>query len=66
MGVFSEVIEPVLFLCFNPDYENAQEAQMKKMKPKLEYLKDFVGAKSYALGYLTICDFWIAEMIYYF
>jgi hypothetical protein len=32
----------------------------------LDYIKSFVGDKPFALGYLTIIDFILAETLYYF
>ena len=39
---------------------------LKKVKPKLELLNKFIGNKEFALGYLTLVDFYIAEHSYYF
>lgn len=33
---------------------------------KLDSLKQFIGAKDFALGYLTLADFHLAENLYYF
>lgn len=40
-------------------------AALEKVKPKLEYLKNFVGEREFALGYLTLVDFILAERAYY-
>lgn len=36
------------------------------MKDKLEQLKKFYGEHKYALGYLTLIDFKVAEASFYF
>jgi hypothetical protein len=33
---------------------------------KFDYLQNFIGDKEFALGYLTLVDFHIAEQSYYF
>lgn len=38
---------------------------MEKARTKLDYIQSFVGDKQWALGYLTIVDFEIAEASYY-
>lgn len=53
-------------LCFNPDHEKAKVAVFEKFQPKLDYLKAFVGDKQWAMGYLTLADFFLAEMLNYF
>lgn len=39
---------------------------MDKAKSKLDYLKHFIGDKQFAVGYLTLADFLLAEHLYYF
>ena len=49
--------------------ENVQVAKaeaLAKVKPKLDALKKFVGQKHFALGYLTLADFYLAEHLYMF
>ena len=36
------------------------------MRPKLELVAKFIGNKDWALGYLTVTDFWLAEFSHYF
>ncbi len=43
----------------------AKAAVYEKVKPKLNYLKEFVGGREYALGYLTLADFLLAERLYF-
>jgi len=39
---------------------------LEKSKAKLDYIQAFIGNNSWALGYLTLADFEIAESSYYF
>lgn len=48
-------------LFYNPKYEEALPAALEKAKVKLDLMKKFIGEKPFALGYLTIFDFKIAE-----
>ena len=46
-------------------YEEVIAGVIEKAKPKLELLKKFIGNKQFAMGYLTITDFKIAQTSYY-
>ncbi len=39
---------------------------LEKSKTKLDQIQNFIGDRQWALGYLTIADFEIAEASYYF
>ena len=39
---------------------------LEKVRPKFNALKEFVGDKQFALGYLTLADFILAENLAYF
>ena len=39
---------------------------MEKVRPKLNFIKEFVGDNQFALGYLTLADFYFAENLAYF
>lgn len=61
LSVFLEVSGAVKSLFFNKDHETAKGPLIEKYKPKLDLLSKFVGEKSFALGYLTLVDFNVAE-----
>ena len=65
-GILREINGAVVGLCFNPDHESAKTEVLEKFRPKLNYLKDFVGDKQWALGYLSLIDFYLAEFLNYF
>ena len=48
-------------LFFDKDYKNARVPVLEKYNPKLAQLNEFVGQKDYALGYLALIDFVVAE-----
>lgn len=52
---------------YSPNY-NTEKGRLydNKVKTKLEELNHFIGEKEFALGYLTLVDFKIAEASYYF
>ena len=60
MGILRELNGSVIGLCFNPDHEAAKIEVLEKVRPKLNYLRDFVGDKQWALGYLSLIDFFLA------
>lgn len=61
LSIFLEVTGEIKGLFFNKDHANAKGPLMEKYKPKLEYLQKFIGSKEWAMGYLTLIDFIIAE-----
>jgi len=40
--------------------QKEKPAALAKMAPKLDYLRAFVGNKDFALGYVTLADFYLA------
>lgn len=52
---------------FSPRY-NEDKARLydNKVKTKIEELNHFIGNKEFVLEYLTLIDFKIAEVAYYF
>jgi glutathione S-transferase len=42
----------------------AKAAVLEKVKVKLNYLRDFVGEREWAIGYLTLADFILSERLY--
>ena len=65
LSIFEEAAGAVRGLFFNKDHETAKTEVIQKYKPKLELLNKFIGEKNFALGYLTLADFFIAEDSYY-
>lgn len=66
VAILRELNGSVVGLCFNPDHENAKTEVLEKVRPKLNYLREFIGDKQFALGYLTLVDFYLAEQLPYF
>lgn len=66
VAILREVMGAFIGLCFNPDHENLKIELLEKHRPKLNYVKEFIGDKQFALGYLTLVDFYLAEQLAYF
>ena len=65
MGLFGDVRSPIAPLFWDKEWEGKVEAAITKVTPKLELLQKFYGEKEFALGYLTLADFHVAEFSYY-
>ncbi len=65
IGVYSDVRTALAPLIFDPEWQNKVSAVVDKVKPKLEEFAKFIGDKSFALGYLTLADFYLAEFSHY-
>lgn len=61
ISLFNEVTGAVKALFWNKDHETAKAAVLEKVKPKLDLLEKSLNGKEFALGYLTLADFVIAE-----
>lgn len=66
IGVFNDALKEVRSLFFNKDYETVKIESLEKARSKFDYIKHFIGDKEFALGYLTLVDFLLAENLYYF
>jgi glutathione S-transferase len=66
LGVLKDALKDIRGLYWNKDYQNAKGDVLEKARTKLDYIQSFIGEKKWALGYLTIADFEIAEASYYF
>ncbi len=66
MGVAGDIFNELRTLFGNPHWETARGEILPKIKPKIDFLKQFVGDKEFALGYLTVADFYLSEYLYYF
>lgn len=65
LSIFTEIAGAVKGLYFNKDYETTKAGVIEKYRPKLEALNKFVGENKFALGYLTLADFVVAEDSHY-
>lgn len=66
LGVFNDAFKEIRGLLWNKDYENVKIEALEKARSKFNTLRDFVGENKFALGYLTLVDFILAENLYYF
>lgn len=66
IGVLKDALKEIRGLYWNKEYNNVKGEVLEKARTKLDYIQNFVGDKQWALGYLTIADFEIAEASYYF
>ena len=64
-GVLGEVLGTMIGLLFSDQFEKRDEIFKEKLAPKLDLIAKFVGDKDWAMGYLTVVDFWITEGSYY-
>lgn len=60
LGVMKDALKEIRGLYWNKNYNNVKGEVLEKAKTKLDYIQNFIGDKSWALGYLTIADFEIA------
>jgi len=65
LSIFTEISSAIKGLFWNKDWENAKGAVLEKYQGKLADLEKFVGGKEWALGYLTLIDFVVAEDSHY-
>lgn len=66
IGVINDAFKELRVLFGNPQWEQAKAEVLPKLLPKLNFLKNFVGDKPFAIGYLTLADFFLSEYLYYF
>lgn len=66
LGVITDALKDIRGLFWNKDYENLKVDLLEKARPKFDAIKAFVGEKEFALGYLSLADFLLAEHLYYF
>lgn len=65
VSVLGDIRQHIGPLFWNKDWQAALPAALEKAAPKLELLNQFYGEKKFALDYLTVADFQIAEFSYY-
>lgn len=66
IGVTNDIMKELRNLFGSPHSEPLKAEILPKIQPKLESLRQFVGEKPFAVGYLTLADFYLAEYLYYF
>ena len=64
-GVLEDALKGFIPLFFNPEREKLLPEVIEKMNTKFDYLSKFIGEKPFALGYLTVIDFALAEFSHY-
>lgn len=65
--MLEDIFNPTINMFYSPVYDKEKgKLYDNKVKVKLEELNKFIGEKDFALGYLTLVDFKIAEASYYF
>ncbi len=62
-GVVFDVIGETNKLFYDKDYESKLGTAWEKVKPKFEYLNNFIKDRNTCLEYLTYVDFVIAELL---
>ena len=56
--LFAEIVK----LCFNPEHEKQKGAVSEKVSNWLKELEKFIDGKELTFGYLTVIDFYLAEV----
>lgn len=66
LGVLGDILTPTVQLCFNEKFNDEKEKVFnEKIKTKATNIYNFVKGKEWALGYLTLVDFKLAEAVEY-
>ena len=65
ISIIGQIAGGVKGLFWNKEHETARVGVLEKFSPKLDLLEKTLGGKDFALGYLTLVDFIIAEDSYY-
>lgn len=66
LGVIGDITVATLEHCFNPKYvEERDKVFADKIKPKLDLLYKFLLFKDWLIGYMTLADFQLAELVNY-
>ena len=65
LGVFGDIKSALSGLFWDKEWETKLPAAQEKAGPKVALLEAFYGEKEFALGYLTLADFALAEFSYY-
>ena len=54
ISVINDALKDIRGLFWNKDHETLKIELLEKARPKFNYIKDFVGDRQFALGYLTV------------
>lgn len=66
LGVLSDIFTPTVQLCMNEKFnEEKEKVFAEKVKSKADHIHKFINGKEWALGYLTVVDFKLAEAMEY-
>lgn len=65
IGVIYDIRQGFFPLVFDKDWEGKVQGLVEKFTPKLNELDKFYGQHEFALGYLTLADFHVAEFSHY-
>lgn len=65
LGVFADIRNAYAPLFFSENYKEEVKQVPSKVEKKLQFCQNLYGDKNFALGYLTLADFIIAENSYY-
>lgn len=65
IGVFTDIFKEIRVLFGDAAWKDNKAPILEKIRPKLDFIKAFVGEKSFALGYLTLVDFVLSERSYF-
>jgi glutathione S-transferase len=66
IGVLNDTFKEIRGILYLDNWSELKAATFEKVKSKLELLNNFIADKPFALGYLTLADFYIAEYSHYF
>lgn len=62
-GVVFDIIKETNVLFYDKEYESKLGQVWEKVKPKVDYLNNFIKEKGTCLEYLTYVDFVVAEWL---
>ena len=57
IGILGDIKYELFPLFFNPNWKEAVDQSLQKIKPKVDILQKYFGNKEFALGYITLFDF---------
>jgi glutathione S-transferase len=64
LGVLGDIFKELRTTMGPNTTAEAKAAVLEKVKPKFDYLKEFVGEREFTIGYLTLADFLLSERLY--
>ena len=67
LSLLEDIFNPVFSTFFSPNHAIDKVRLFdNKVKAKIHELEHYIGNKEFAIGYLTLADFKLAEASYYF